>query len=499
MSTSGAYETLPYPCHTYAQTLPSNLAVIAKLHGIAAAPADACSVLEVGCGDGSNLLPMAWQYPQSTFHGIDPAAAPLAQGQDFSHQLGLQNLQLEACGVEALLGTARRYDYIIAHGFYSWVPDEVRAAFLQVCADTLNPGGVVFVSYNAYPGAHIRQMLREIMLFHAEDTPNPAEMIRQSRAMAGLLAETITDTADDYAVALRSQAQRVLDYVPEHLFHDDLSAGSKAFYLHEVVASARKVGLDYFGDADYRTMYEMGLPDKIHGILRGIPDPPLRHQYLDFFRARRFKQTLLCRAESSPSAAPDLTVVPDLYCGVAQIPSDGLPHAPPERDQSAQGLIIRLVRALCQVWPERLDWTQIHAMLGQSLAQAAHAAQQAPDEMLKEILVEAFAHGMIHLYAMPASAVHHLSEHPTSSAYAREQLTLGDSVTNLLHQPLKLHDAVGRYLVSLMDGTHTEDGLVKSMQDYLAEETDEPAPPRDALQVVRDGLKNIASLGLLQG
>ena len=41
------------------QTHPDRLATIALLYGMAPRPVDRCRVLELGCGDGSNLIPMA--------------------------------------------------------------------------------------------------------------------------------------------------------------------------------------------------------------------------------------------------------------------------------------------------------------------------------------------------------------------------------------------------------------------------------------------------------
>ena len=44
------------------------------------APVNSCRVLEIGCGDASNLIPMAYGLPGSRFTGIDLAAAPIAAG-----------------------------------------------------------------------------------------------------------------------------------------------------------------------------------------------------------------------------------------------------------------------------------------------------------------------------------------------------------------------------------------------------------------------------------
>ena len=45
-----------------------------------------------------------------------------------------------------------RFDYIVCHGVYSWVPPSVRDAILRISAHNLAEGGIAYVSYNVYPG-----------------------------------------------------------------------------------------------------------------------------------------------------------------------------------------------------------------------------------------------------------------------------------------------------------------------------------------------------------
>ena len=45
-----------------------------------------------------------------------------------------------------------RFDYIVAHGVYSWVDPPARAALRRFIDGHLKSGGLVYVSYNAMPG-----------------------------------------------------------------------------------------------------------------------------------------------------------------------------------------------------------------------------------------------------------------------------------------------------------------------------------------------------------
>ena len=83
---------------------------------------------------------------------------------------------------------AEPFDYIIAHGVYSWVPDPVRDRILAICSESLSPNGVAYVSYNTYPGGHIRDMVREMMLFHVRACFRRQQKIAQGRALLKFLA-----------------------------------------------------------------------------------------------------------------------------------------------------------------------------------------------------------------------------------------------------------------------------------------------------------------------
>src|SRR5512145_2790817 len=122
MTSTTIYDAVAYPGHPYPQTHPDHLATLARLHGMTPAPANRCRVLDLGCGDGANLIPMALTLPESRFLGVDLAQAPIRRGQELIAQLGLSNIRLEAMDLMDFSPEDGSFDYIIAHGLYSWVP-----------------------------------------------------------------------------------------------------------------------------------------------------------------------------------------------------------------------------------------------------------------------------------------------------------------------------------------------------------------------------------------
>ena len=89
------YDEFLYNNCAILHTHPNRLAVMASLLGLNPAPVEQCRVLELGCGDGANLIPMAHALPKSRFLGIDLAGRPIARGQAMIKDLGLQNIVLQ--------------------------------------------------------------------------------------------------------------------------------------------------------------------------------------------------------------------------------------------------------------------------------------------------------------------------------------------------------------------------------------------------------------------
>jgi SAM-dependent methyltransferase len=292
------YDDVLYPGYPFPQAHPDRLAPLATLFGMKPARIEAARVLEIGCGDGANLIPMALSLPESSFVGVDLAARPIAKGQAMAKALGLGNVTLEQLDILALSSAFGEFDYVIAHGLYSWVPAAVRDKLMAICKANLAPDGVAYVSYNTYPGGHLREMLREMMLFHIRDIREPVERIGQGRAMVRFLAEAESGP-DLYKTILASLDQEIGRLSDGSLFHDHLAEVNSPIYFNQFINHARRHGLQYLAEADFFDMQYQTFAPEISETLRRIADEDIVacEQYLDFLTCRRFRQTLLCHEQ----------------------------------------------------------------------------------------------------------------------------------------------------------------------------------------------------------
>ena len=131
MSDNFSYDRLLYPSKFFVQTSPDRLATQAALFGMAPAEVETCSMLELGCGDGFNLISQAYLLPNARFVGIDLGKEHIAEAIAEADALGLKNVRFAQMDVmEMSESDFGKFDFIIAHGLFSWVPEFVREKFL---------------------------------------------------------------------------------------------------------------------------------------------------------------------------------------------------------------------------------------------------------------------------------------------------------------------------------------------------------------------------------
>ncbi|MBT3781370.1 MAG: class I SAM-dependent methyltransferase, partial [Rhodospirillaceae bacterium] len=165
-SLHASYQATPYPGQPIPLSHPDHLYVVGRIHGLAPAAVTGARVLELGCGDGGNLLPMAATLIEAQFVGVDLSERHIEMAKTAAGAAKLTNVEFLTGDASAIFRESAPdpFDYIILHGLYSWVSREVQAALLPLCQRLLAENGIVYISYNTYPGWHARGLVRELML-----------------------------------------------------------------------------------------------------------------------------------------------------------------------------------------------------------------------------------------------------------------------------------------------------------------------------------------------
>ena len=449
MRASESYAAVPYEGGTYPQTHPDILATVSSLVGLRPAPPSRCRVLDIGCADGANLLGMAAYLPDSEFVGIDVAPNQIATGEALRAAAGLSNVSLLTADLRDPPDLGQ-FDYIIAHGIYSWIPTAARASLLTLCGQWLAPQGVAYVSYNTLPGWHTQRVVRDLMRFHARSFSDPTEIVSQARAIVGFAAKASASPL------YRSYAAYLSILPDDYLFHDHLETNNEAFYLHEFIDHARGHGLQYLGDAELHRSLDLNFPEPTRGMLHQLTDDPVvMEQYLDFLTDRTLRRTLLCHAAVPLSREVDRDWVSGLEValpltevseqdGATAYHRPGIPEDMVLAQTPSQRAIFETLRA---VWPCSLPLGAL--------------PPEAP-----ELLLACALRGFAELRTWSAPIVRHASARPRVAPLVRAQAERGLPLTNALLQRIALPPA-DLALVARLDGTHAPEDAQRPFVDKL--------------------------------
>jgi SAM-dependent methyltransferase len=465
MSGASPYDEVPYPGRAFPQTHPDRLATMATLFGVDPVPPSDCRVLELGCGDGGNLLPMALALPGSSFVGIDLAAGAIGRAKGIAEQLAIANIRFEEVGLEAFSCEAGSFDYVIAHGVYSWVPEEVRERLLAVCAHALSPRGVAYVSYNAMPGHRTRQTLRELLAFALRGVDDPAERMAAGRALLDD-ASVVWPHGEGLETTLGGQARMLLGQGDALFFHDTLSSINKALYFREFAAEAAEHGLQFLSEAEFTEMQTAALPERLRQRLEGIDDVVEREQLVDFLKQRMFRQTLLCHADvavdheprparlATLAAAGPIEWVADEATGRVGF-SGSRTGADGPGLSTDHPLLIEALQRIGGAWPAAVTLAELAGGEPEAMA------------VLCEALLPCFAANLVRLHVHPPELSLVPGPRPRASPLARLQARDRESMTTLRHTTIRLEDDLGWALVALLDGTRDRAQLLNDLETVL--------------------------------
>ena len=336
------------------------------------------------------------------------------------------------------------------------------------------PHGVAYVSYNTYPGWHMREMVRHMMRYHAGEFDEPKEQIEQARALLTFLASA-SDEAGPYGQLLNREIERLSQASDSYLYHEHLEQTNAPLYFHQFIERAERAGLQYLSEADVGDMFTTSLfaTPIVETLDRISPDLLHIEQYMDFVRNRQFRQTLLCHRQrrlrraltpefmrdlmaSSPAVADSRPI--DLAQGVTVVFTNGTYHATVTIPSTKAALAL-----LMEAWPRAIAIDELCAM---ALERAApFLADTTLDSARRMIMTDLFASvrcGLVQLHTSQLNCIRTASTTPRAHPLAVYQVEAGERVINAHHKSTDL-DALGREVLALANGQRDRSGIVDAL------------------------------------
>ena len=541
-----SYDEVPYESGPHPQTHPDTLATVATLFGMTPPAIPQCRVLELGCAGGSNLIPMALGLPEGRFVGLDLSPRQIADGRRTIDALGLQNIDMRVMDVMDVDDRLGEFDYIICHGVLSWVPRPVQDKILAICSAHLVPNGVVYVSYNTYPGWHSRSMVREMVLYHIDAVAAPRERVRQAREFLQFLAHNVSHPASPFAAAVEKELRLWRKAPDDCILYDPLSEVNEPFYFNEVIGRAAEHGLQFIAEAELWDA-ATGPSEDVRRQPDCSPDDFVRcEQHLDFLRGRTFRRSLFCHEGVHLDRQPQPELIerfllrgralpvarPGGAAGIASAMSGsemqqgqivvgaGLPLASVpsvQQFRSEEGIMLSTSKpwvkaallTLFDLWPRSLAFEDICRQAPRHLVDSRDSRLDPlrDSAVLKRPLLRCALKGLVTLHLHRFPEVTEVGDQLRASPLARLQAKEGPLVTTLRHSKLVLSE-LDRQVLLRLDGRHNHGELLRAVTALVesGEITFEggPAaarkPSTEAVsRLLAESLRRLALSGLLVG
>ena len=290
-----SYDEAPYKSKTFYYTQPGRQQMVLKLLGFATPNLENARVLEIGCSFGGNIIPFALENPKAEVIGIDLSSVQIEEGNRIIENLGLENIRLVHQNVLEFDEKLGKFDYIICHGVFSWVNEEVQRGILDVLKNHLSENGSAILSYNTYPGWKNLEVARDVMLFRDEMLKNRGEQINESNAVKyGRGAIEFLSQFSILNEKIKDGITGIKEKDDYYILHEYFEENNKPMYLYDFNKMLLEHGLIHVVDSDLMKTFP-NISNEIEEKLSAEcgSDNIAKEQYYDFLLDRQFRISIV--------------------------------------------------------------------------------------------------------------------------------------------------------------------------------------------------------------
>ena len=475
------YDVIPYESYPYLVSSPDHLFAISKLFKLDTPMPENSRILELGCASGGNIIPLAVKYPKAKIMGIDLSKVQTEEGISQIKALKLKNIEIKCCSIEEVDQSFGEFDYIIAHGIISWVPQKVRDKIFDIGKNNLSKNGVYYISYNTLPGWNMIRSIRDMMMYHANFFTSQEDKIQQGKLLLDFIRKGVSHFKSPYSEILSQEADILSKQSDHYIRHDHLEENNKQYYFHEFIQEAGQRGLKYLGDSKISSMYLGNMPEEVSEKLQVVDDPVRKEQYMDYITNRRFRTTLLCHQSAEYTWNLQIEQFKDFDLSLT-IASDGEMKNIEDATESHSFFLNRdqdnkitttspVMKSILTVFSENINFP----ISLEELVKLSDAKLKGNRK--KEIEIEflnnagkLFFSGYleIHPKGYLRNCTNIVSDKPKIWEYSRFQISnTGKSwVTNLMHKAVMLN-IFDKYVMRYADGKHTHEQIVEKLEKHM--------------------------------
>lgn len=288
-----------YTSQYFAEMTPAHLDLMALTAQVLPPEHDAgrYRYCELGCGNGMSTALLAAANPQAEFVGIDFMPVHIANARRAARRGGLKNVQfLEMSFAQACDHEFEPFDYIVAHGVYSWISPANRLEMVQFFKKFLAPGGLVYLSYNTHPGwtpvSPVQKLVSEIA--GSIQGSSPKRVVAGFDFASKLLSKGALAFASHPAA--KQQIEKAATQQPNYLAQEFINADWHPMYVTDVMRELDQAKLEFASSAtaadnDYRFIVD----EEMAKVIREQPTVQLRELVKDIATNCRFRRDIYTR------------------------------------------------------------------------------------------------------------------------------------------------------------------------------------------------------------
>ncbi|MEC8023288.1 MAG: methyltransferase domain-containing protein [Myxococcota bacterium] len=472
------YRQLSYPGRPYLFTHPARLSGLSALIGGPVPPVENARILELGCGDGVNLISLAAHIPGVTALGVDGAPGAIETAQEIAAATGVTSVEFVTADMSDF-HYEDAFDYVIAHGVYSWVSADIREALMKTISRTLAPDGLAYISYNITPGWHLRRVVRDSMLFMTAPDDEPRHQVKTAARFAHDMAELLPENVMHGRVFKAYAESAALSDAP-FVFHDYLAPENNPVSFQDFNEQCARHGLTWLMESAASDVRHPDLTDNLRLLIQHESSAMTRETLIDHAYGRDFRRSLVVHTKSSCARIePNADALEPLHVALRAPAPDTIDireDVPLElvagRDKQT---FVRthtkgVVALLGACFPASRPFSSLPLLIGYLCD--AYATEPIDREVMADIILSLAESEALDILSEPRREPTPCYSHPRAYRLAAHELRRGrEQLTNRLHMSVSLDD-LDRLILLLSDGRARQDIVDRAVEAILKREID---------------------------
>jgi SAM-dependent methyltransferase/methyltransferase-like protein len=485
------YDENPYPSLFHPSTNPARIGAIVAAMGLVPPPVAGARILDIGCGDGLNALAIGTAFPGTRIDAFDLSSVQIVRGSSLRERATIENVALFACGLDDFPDLGHRYDYIIAHGLFSWISEAVGADLLKLIHDRLAPGGVAIISHDTPPLGIMKASLIEYLRAFSDGITDPKARLYTARVgLAKLMHAQTGDSPYKYFLEMMQSLYGWSD--DSFVSHDLLSEDYRCVSPIQLDQECSRFGLTLIGDCQMSSVFEKSGNPVWRDVVEQMGSSSVnRAVAVDHLGGRMFRTSLISHRAYPPAKCLESSCLARLYFSsnaAADIEMDtesGAERVTYTGENSSkltahEPLIIQVIEFVRDAFPNEVTLEEVVTHL------------EVPIELAEACLKRALVASVVTAFSEPLPKITRAPLRPKVSDLARHLALMEcEDIPTRRLEIATLSDLGARSLVSNMDGHHTAQELCDLMSEYRQEPI--------ALDRIHEAIERAYELNLLEG